>query len=47
LIEAEHLERRRDRADKRLGRAAEELARVRRMETETIQATVKRFRAVG
>jgi hypothetical protein len=47
VIEAEYVERRRDRADKRLGRAAEELARVRRMETESIQATIKRFRAVG
>src|SRR5262249_30907887 len=35
VIEAEHLERRRDRADKRLGRAAEELARVRKLETES------------
>jgi hypothetical protein len=46
VIEAEHLDRRRDRADKRLGRAAEELARVRKLETESIHATIKRFRAV-
>jgi hypothetical protein len=44
LIEAEYLERRRDRADRRLGRAAEELARVRKLETATIQQTIERLR---
>jgi hypothetical protein len=47
VMRAVYLDRRRDGADKRFGRAVEELARVRRLETETNQTTIKRLRAVG